>query len=329
MNDMIERYIYQCTKRLDESKQKDVQDELRVNIYDMLGDDTSIEHTVEVLKKLGHPSVLALGYKEKKSYVISPRVYDDYIQVLKIVLITLFSVSIAFGIVSGIFNSTGIEIVGGILENISEGLSGSLFFGFTIVTIIFWIIDAKTQKEDCFDPKNLPKLPEESKPANKRVEGIFEVIMISIFGSLGIAFLVSNQMGINITVIEDNFMFFGNVLSKSFVSMILPVVIISLVSSLIYGIIKIVKGRYSFKAFIIFSLIEGLTLIAFTVIILSTQVLDPSFVQEISTVLSFSNAEIMNFGEKLLLGIIAIVWIVFIIEQAVAWYKIIQKKVKI
>lgn len=326
MNDLIERYIYECTKRLDEKKQKDIQDELRVNIYDMLGEDLSEENIIHVLKILGKPSLLALEYKDKKSYVISPRMFDDYIQVLKIVLITLLCVSIGFSIISGIFTSTGIEIVGGILENIGDSIFGSLFFGFTIVTIIFWIIDTKAEKDDTFDPKSLPKLPEEPKPANKRIEGIVEVVMVSIFGSLFLAFLIANQKGINITVVEENFIFFGNLLNPSFVTLILPIMIVSLVATLAYAIYKIIKGRHTFKAFLVFSIIEGLTLIAATVIIFNSQVLDMTFVNEIALLLSFTSVNILEFGEKLLWGIMAIVWIVFMIEHTVDWYKFLKRR---
>ena len=72
MNDLIERYVYSVTKRLDDKKKKDIENELKANIYDMLGDDLSEENTIKVLKQLGKPSVLALEFKDKKAYVISP-----------------------------------------------------------------------------------------------------------------------------------------------------------------------------------------------------------------------------------------------------------------
>lgn len=147
MNDLIERYIYDVTKRLDEKKRKDIEDELRVNIYDMLGDDLSEEHIVDVLKQLGRPSDLALEYKDKKSYLISPRQFDDYIKVLKIVFIVFIAVTIFGSVVGSILDTTGINILGSIIKSVTEDLSNSLFFGFTIVTIIFWAIDQNTENK--------------------------------------------------------------------------------------------------------------------------------------------------------------------------------------
>lgn len=49
MNDLIDKYIYNVSKDLPNKIKEEVIVELESNIYDMLGDDFSIENTEKVL----------------------------------------------------------------------------------------------------------------------------------------------------------------------------------------------------------------------------------------------------------------------------------------
>lgn len=91
MKKIIERYIYAVTKRLPERMRDEVKEELNANIHDMLPKNPTDQDIDELLHKLGHPRELARNYHGEDRYVISPLFYDDYIQVLKIVSIFLFS----------------------------------------------------------------------------------------------------------------------------------------------------------------------------------------------------------------------------------------------
>lgn len=59
---MIERYIYTTTKHLPEKTRKDVETELRSNIYDMLSENYDEADVRKVLYELGNPAELANRY---------------------------------------------------------------------------------------------------------------------------------------------------------------------------------------------------------------------------------------------------------------------------
>src|SRR5690625_1576554 len=100
--DMINRYIYAVTQKLPQTQRKDIADELRGLIEDMLEERAGMgninENMVEeVLLELGSPRKLADEYRGKKKYVIGPELFDTYILVLKIVLIVVgASIGIGF-----------------------------------------------------------------------------------------------------------------------------------------------------------------------------------------------------------------------------------------
>jgi hypothetical protein len=326
MNDLIERYIYDVTKRLEESKKKDIENELRANIYDMLGDDLSEAHVIDVLKKLGRPVDLALEYKEKKSYVISPRQYDDYIKVLKIVLIVFIAVTVLSGITSSILEYSGVKLISSLIEEFTDGLFGSIFFGFTIVTVIFWAIDQNTEKQTEFDPRKLPKVPEDQTLKSRRIEGIIEVIMIVIFGSMFVGFLIANHLDVNIQLDEDSFYFKGNLLNTNYTRYLIPVMVVSIASSLFYSAYKIIKTKTSILTFAIYSVIDFISLVVATILTVSMDVFNPSFIEATATASNKTILEITQIGNQIVHGIVIFVWVIFIIEQIVEWIKLTKKQ---
>lgn len=82
---LIERYVYAVTEHLPVNSRKDVADELRSNIEDMLPEYPADKDIREVLLKLGNPRKLANEYNPSKRYLIGPALYDSYISLLKLV----------------------------------------------------------------------------------------------------------------------------------------------------------------------------------------------------------------------------------------------------
>lgn len=111
--EMIERYVYAVTKRLPEAQRKDVVDELRGLIDDMLDErvqDRGVkeEDVEEVLLELGHPRNLARKYRGGKKYLIGPELYDLYMLVLKIGLISVVIGFTAVFVIQVILNPVNI-----------------------------------------------------------------------------------------------------------------------------------------------------------------------------------------------------------------------------
>ncbi len=121
MNSLIERYIYDVTRRLPEASRADVKKELNVNISDMLPEKHTEEDVKKVLISLGEPRILANGYRTKQRYLISPEKMDDYLRILKIVLIVFGSISLVFGMIDAILHleaTTGFGVFIGIVVTI-------------------------------------------------------------------------------------------------------------------------------------------------------------------------------------------------------------------
>ena len=122
---MIERYINCVTSKLPESSREEIGEQVRDLINQTkkeINEEISEEEKVyKALEKLGDPDLLADKYRMKKRYLIGPNYIDNYIYVMKIVLISiLIGVSISSGI-GVIFSGDGIVEV--IVEYIATLLS--------------------------------------------------------------------------------------------------------------------------------------------------------------------------------------------------------------
>jgi uncharacterized membrane-anchored protein len=160
MNDYIKRYVYDVTRRLPENQREEVGKELLANIMDMLPDNASEEAIKSVLIELGDPRLLAASYRTKPRYLISPEWMDDYLQVLKIVLVVFGVVSLVTGLIDNIMNPES-ENVFGIIFEVFFSVIGQIIEGllsaFTIVTLIFAGISAHQSKTTKSTSEKYPK----------------------------------------------------------------------------------------------------------------------------------------------------------------------------
>ena len=89
-NNLIERYLYDVVRRLPEKQRKDIEEELRTLIEDMLEErkgDGGAEEVEAVLSELGDPAKLAMKYRGEEAHLIGGEYYPIYCQILKLVLI--------------------------------------------------------------------------------------------------------------------------------------------------------------------------------------------------------------------------------------------------
>jgi len=184
VNDIVDRYIYDVTRRLKEEQRADIDRELRTLIDDMLEDkaeNPSKEDIDKVLTELGKPSNLASKYRDTKMYVIGPALYDTYILVLKIVMaVSAFGVSIALVIdlIANPINAVEMfaKFIGGIVSALIQS------FGF--VTLAFFITERvnsdKLPLKTEWKVSDLLKIPENTSKI-KRSEPIVGIIFTVIF----------------------------------------------------------------------------------------------------------------------------------------------------
>lgn len=172
MNNLIERYIYDVTRRLPEGERDEVRRELAANIADMLPENPIEQDIAAVLTELGAPSKLAEQYRQKPRYLISPAMYDTYISVLKpiiliVALATGFGTALAEMMQAQDVGNIG-TVIGSVIGSIISGAFQGAFSAAFWVTIGFVINDkvndysGECNKRKPWTVNDLPKLPDNS-----------------------------------------------------------------------------------------------------------------------------------------------------------------------
>ena len=187
-NDLIERYIYAVTKRMNRNQRDDVAQELRGLIDDMLsercGGITPTEKDIRVvLTELGTPQELYAKYDEDaEKCLIGQPYYSTYKFVLKIVLIAVVIGMTISTFILQILNPQ--DWLNMIIEGITR-VYDSLLSAFAIVTLLFAFFYRKGIKiTEPFNFDDLPPVPKKSQEISKweSIAGIgFCVIFVVLF----------------------------------------------------------------------------------------------------------------------------------------------------
>lgn len=98
-HEWMERYIYQVIRRLPRAQRGEAEMELREFIGDMFEEKGSME---DVLAVLGDPAVFAGQYSDGSHCLIGPEYYDQYVWLLRIVLICVSVTVPIVSVVSGV-----------------------------------------------------------------------------------------------------------------------------------------------------------------------------------------------------------------------------------
>ena len=185
MKDMIERYIYDVTRRLPEAERGEVKRELGANIADMLPENPSARDIEAVLTKLGPPRELAEQYRQTARYLISPGMFELYISVLKTVLPIVAVICACVGVFTTVMASAqASEVVGTGLGTAIEGVLQAAFW----ITVGFAIADRTGRKQE-WTLKDLPDLPEEEDVTIRRSSSLVGMIL-SVFFPVLIIFMI-------------------------------------------------------------------------------------------------------------------------------------------
>ena len=188
---LLELYLDKIRQNLPQRNREDILKEIRSTLMDMIEDrnpnpgSKPDEETVkDVLREFGSPRKVAIQYGAR-NYLIGPRMFPIYIQVLRIVLIIVGAFNV-IGLIVAIVNQTGFD--SGMLEavlGVVGSLISSLFMAFGIVTLSFAGIERTTPEEmkvkinQKWDPDDL--LKEEDTDQVKVLELALEITFSMIF----------------------------------------------------------------------------------------------------------------------------------------------------
>jgi hypothetical protein len=160
---LIELYLDEIKHHLPPRNRDDILKEIRSNLMDMIEDQNPDPENEpnqalvrDILNQFGAPRDVALQYGAK-NYLIGPRFFPIYLQVLKIVLIVVAAVSV-LGLTVALISQT--EMTSGVIETIIEtivemvgGTFNSLFTAFGIVTLVFAGIERTTSEDIKIKPE--------------------------------------------------------------------------------------------------------------------------------------------------------------------------------
>ena len=294
MTGLIERYVYDVTRRLPEKDREEVGRELTANIYDMLSDDPGDEEVASVLNSLGAPRLLAEKYRHKPNYLISPAVYDDYIRAIKWITPLVGGILLILGIILGIVDSlqASAATVPAVVENIkniviqglSMGISGA-FYALFWTTVGFAIADragkAKQRDAAAWSVRDLPEQAHEEKGRISLSDGIAELVLTVVFTIVALLFLTDAipfsfiLLGTSTTVYE--------LFAASFVALLIPVLVVGGVVKVILSVVKIVKRRWSALVCITALVCNAIGIGLLVLLAQAQEILSPGFVSFLET----------------------------------------------
>lgn len=276
MKDYLKRYIHDVTRRLKEESREEVSKELENNIKDMLGEKYTDDDLERVLKELGHPKVLAMQYKEKPSYVISPLFYDDYIMVLKIVMIIFAIVAMITGAIEVVFDQTAsgfVEVFSSIMSKIFGNIISSLLSAFAWVTVIFWAISyhsTKKSDEIKWELKDLPEMPKKNDIKISRSGTIVELGFQVVFT---LVFIIVLMRYMDLVAIYMNGELITPIFNQQITNQFIPFYIISLGLFIVAGLIKLYYGYWNIQVAALHSAAEILSLVIGLLLINNSQLI--------------------------------------------------------
>ena len=245
---MIERYIYAVIKELPKNVREEVAAELRALIGEMIdGMDDSFseeEKINRVLRELGNPKELANRYRGKERYLIGPKYFDQYILVIKIVILSVF---IGISTVSGFAGIFSMNVLSKMIGSYIGTLFSAVMQGVAWVTVVFAVLEYKDSSyesnriQEEWDPSQLPELPDE-KALISRGESIFAIIISTI---MIFFFFIPDKVGLYYLL--DGQLNFIPLFNPENLAPFKVVVFIVFIINIVIELIKIIEGRWTMR----------------------------------------------------------------------------------
>ena len=157
MSTLTDRYVHAVTTLLPEEQRPEIDRELRATIADMVEDRVdgggpgidAVEAERAALQELGHPSLLADGYRGGGRSLIGPRVYPVWLAMLKLLLSIVPAVAgvVAMAVSAYEGASTAAVVADGVVSAL-----GAAFQVFLWVTLAFAVVERSDVDTEVFAP---------------------------------------------------------------------------------------------------------------------------------------------------------------------------------
>jgi len=254
MDNFIERYVYDVTRRLPEIDRIEVSKELKSNIYDMLSDNAEETEIQAVLYKLGAPASLAEKYRQKPRYLISPAIYDKYVRVLKWLLPLVGGVLLAIGSAWGAIDAIKdgmADLFHFISNSLSKGISlgvSAVFQALVWTTVGFVIaertnVKADESKDREWKIEDLPEVLPNDKNRIPLSDSIIELVLTVVFSV--VAILACNGILPTIFIIQNGDTQIRTLFSTEFLAACIPAIVAMSILGISECIAKIKARRWT------------------------------------------------------------------------------------
>ncbi|MFD1850928.1 HAAS signaling domain-containing protein [Oceanobacillus bengalensis] len=269
--EMIERYIYAVTQKLPQSQREDIAVELRGLIEDMIEervqDKEAMEKDVEeVLMELGNPRNLAQKYRGTKKFLIGPELFDSYILVLKIVLISVaFTMAISF-LIQIIIEP--ISILDHFIDLIVSTVTaipmafGWTTFGFALAERFGEINQVDLQMDKDWKPSDLAPIPD-PKGRIKRGDPIAGIIFYVFF----IVFFSFSTNYFGIWIFNDGYRGTIPFINEEVNNIYLLLIILILLFGVLKESLKLIYGKWTSQLVLFSAIVNFISFIAVVLLI--------------------------------------------------------------
>lgn len=282
--ELVDRYIHAVTQKLPSKAREEIGKELRGLIDDMLeekaqGDQITNQHIEDVLLELGDPRELALKYRDDKKYFIGPTLFDPFVIVLKVTLISVFVIMGTGFIIKMILYPPEIldAFIHFILDIVTVVPMAVGWIVLTFALVEFLIPDGIKKKQvdrgDRWHPADLPEIPH---PKGRIKKG--EVITGIICYMILIALCSSKFLGI--WLFEDgHFKAVIPFFNPNFYGYQLIFILLIFGVGIIKEALKLVFGKWTIKLVIITAVVNVLSIIGLLIFISLPDIWNPEFMK--------------------------------------------------
>jgi hypothetical protein len=160
---LTDRYIWAVQRSLPEPQRADINRELRGTIADTIdgrreagADEATAER--ETLVELGDPYRLAAGYADRPLHLIGPKVFPDYIRLLKVLYAIVLPIVFGAVLLGQLLGKSG-DIGGAFGATIAVTISVAAHFGFWTTLVFAMIERSPDYKATAWNPDTLPQVP--------------------------------------------------------------------------------------------------------------------------------------------------------------------------
>lgn len=252
---LIDRYLYDVTRRLPEKQREDIEEELRTLIEDMLEErqdngQCEEKNIAEVLTELGVPALLAEKYRGDEAHLIGGEYYPLYCQILKVVLICVGVGVLVSAIVSFFVSAVEMD-ANGMMQLVQDGfidlavIPSALIQAFGWVTLVFFLLEREQVKlrnvKTPWTTDKLPQIPYKKAVIDKGdsiVGIIFSVIFMVVF------ICVPELLGAWVKDLNGE-MVAVPIFNMSIWNKVMPLLMASFVLGTIDDLTKLVVGQYN------------------------------------------------------------------------------------